>query len=357
MSGQVNTGLSVKDLETFRDDHGTSRHTCRLRSCPHATLGFKSEELRIEHESSHVRKNLFPCIDPSCYYPPFLTAQALKAHTKKYHGAPIPRTTIRRPSSRNSTPRSRISPPIKQLPRNTSSVPEQALEETVSLLDILRNRETQRLADQSELRPWLQKTDSSWVEKLTQGPHFGDFENDYDGTPSQLFSTLATSAVSKKPESRASALSFLLNDDPAPSPPAAPKKANEAPGGMKRSNEPTYRLPDQVIQRDESKAFSSSVASIYQNEETEGVAWDDFFPLQSVSQDWEADLARWAEPPSQTFRASQSNFLHPAGHSIDSEPRQVSSNPHYPSFGNIDWQIEPPDRGSFTCIFSRCYTS
>lgn len=274
MSGQVNTGLSVQDLETFRDDHGTSRHTCRLRSCPHATLGFKSEELRIEHESSHVRKKLFPCIDPSCYYPPFLTAQALKAHTKKYHGAPIPRTTIRRPSSRTSTPRSRISPPIKQLSRNTSSIPEQTLEETVSLLDILRNREM-----------------------------------------------------------------------------------DEAPGGMKRSNEPPYRLPNQVIQSDESKAFSSSAASIFQNEETEGVAWDNFLPIPSVSQGWEADLARWTEPSTQTFRASQSNFVHPAGHDIDSEPRQVSSNPHYPSFGNIDWQIEPPDRGSFTCLFSRCYTS
>lgn len=76
-------GVSSRDLEAFRNEFCTSAHTCRLRSCPRATVGFETKALRIEHEVSHVRR--YPCTHTGCRYPPFLTQRSLKDHVRKEH--------------------------------------------------------------------------------------------------------------------------------------------------------------------------------------------------------------------------------------------------------------------------------
>lgn len=90
--------ITLEELEAFRSEYRTSVYTCRLRSCPRATIGFESGKLRTEHELNHVRKNLHPCTFPGCQYPPFFTPQALKAHTRKQHDIArgIPRKAIRK---------------------------------------------------------------------------------------------------------------------------------------------------------------------------------------------------------------------------------------------------------------------
>ncbi|PTB44819.1 hypothetical protein M441DRAFT_299452 [Trichoderma asperellum CBS 433.97] len=84
-------GISAQELELFKSQFGTSAFTCRLKSCPRATLGFETEKFRLEHEMTHVRK--FRCTFPDCHFPPFVSAQALKNHVNKYHTpSPAPKS-------------------------------------------------------------------------------------------------------------------------------------------------------------------------------------------------------------------------------------------------------------------------
>lgn len=170
MSGQVTPGVSIQDLETFRDDNRTSRHICRLRSCPHATVGFKSEELRLEHECSHVRKNLFPCIDPSCYYPPFLTVQALKAHTKTHHDVPIPRKYIRKPRPRSSVANPGSGHPFRQSPKISYSTSQQPLVETVSPIDLTMESKLPHFAKQSSSAAATKRAASAMLQDVVTYP-------------------------------------------------------------------------------------------------------------------------------------------------------------------------------------------
>lgn len=87
-------GVSSRDLEAFRNEFTTSIHTCRLRTCPRATVGFETKDLRIEHEKSHVQR--YPCARMGCQYPPFLTPESLKAHVRKEHDTATPPKSIRR---------------------------------------------------------------------------------------------------------------------------------------------------------------------------------------------------------------------------------------------------------------------
>jgi hypothetical protein len=85
-------GVSAEELELFKSQFRTSVFTCRLNSCPRATLGFESEKLRLEHEMAHVR---FRCTFPGCKYPLFVSAQSLRNHLNKYHNPNPPRKSIR----------------------------------------------------------------------------------------------------------------------------------------------------------------------------------------------------------------------------------------------------------------------
>ncbi|KAH8890574.1 hypothetical protein GQ53DRAFT_794643 [Thozetella sp. PMI_491] len=87
-------GATAEELEAFKTQFRHSAFTCRLGSCPRATVGFDSNTLRAEHERSHIRQ--LRCTFPGCHYPlPFGSDQALKAHANKYHVRESPRNSIR----------------------------------------------------------------------------------------------------------------------------------------------------------------------------------------------------------------------------------------------------------------------
>lgn len=101
-------GVPFRELEAFRNEFATSVHTCRLRACPRATVGFESQGLRIEHEMSHVRR--YPCTRLGCQYPPFLTSTRLKSHVKRDHDTATPVRPIRRVKQAPTV----VGPPIKE---------------------------------------------------------------------------------------------------------------------------------------------------------------------------------------------------------------------------------------------------
>jgi hypothetical protein len=116
-------GASIEELELFKSQFRTSAFTCRLRSCPRATIGFKTDHLRREHEIGHTGG--FRCTFLGCQYPPLRSSKALTAHTKSSHChlIPLPRKCIRRvghlserltsspPSSSRNSSKSKISGP------------------------------------------------------------------------------------------------------------------------------------------------------------------------------------------------------------------------------------------------------
>ncbi|KAM0254633.1 hypothetical protein ACHAQJ_006601 [Trichoderma viride] len=83
--------VSAEELEFFKSQFRTSAFTCRLKSCPRATLGFELERFLLEHERTHLRR--FRCTFPDCKYPSFSSAQALRGHVDKYHSPnPAPKS-------------------------------------------------------------------------------------------------------------------------------------------------------------------------------------------------------------------------------------------------------------------------
>ncbi|KAH6867418.1 chromatin remodelling complex Rsc7/Swp82 subunit-domain-containing protein [Thelonectria olida] len=88
-------GATAEELEFFKSQFRASAYTCRLSSCPRATLGFESDKLRQKHELTHIRR--LQCTLPSCQYPfPFGSTQALRNHMSKHHDSDSPRKSIRR---------------------------------------------------------------------------------------------------------------------------------------------------------------------------------------------------------------------------------------------------------------------
>jgi hypothetical protein len=87
-------GVTPEELEHFKREFRTSAYTCRLPSCPRATVGFHTNELRLEHEATHSQR--LRCLYPGCQYPPFASTRALKNHENKCHKMAQGRKTIRR---------------------------------------------------------------------------------------------------------------------------------------------------------------------------------------------------------------------------------------------------------------------
>ncbi|KAH8652845.1 hypothetical protein BGZ61DRAFT_500804 [Ilyonectria robusta] len=81
-------GVSIQELEKFKQDFRSTAFTCRFWSCPLASTGFESEALRDDHEWAHAPR--MPCKIPGCQYPPFTSTQALKNHLVKYHDQETP---------------------------------------------------------------------------------------------------------------------------------------------------------------------------------------------------------------------------------------------------------------------------
>ncbi|KAH0531370.1 hypothetical protein TsFJ059_000210 [Trichoderma semiorbis] len=86
-------GVSAEELELFKSQFRNSAFTCRLKSCPRATLGFESEKHCLQHEMTHIRR--LRCTAADCKFPPFVSPQALKMHTSKYHSHGVLPKSIR----------------------------------------------------------------------------------------------------------------------------------------------------------------------------------------------------------------------------------------------------------------------
>ncbi|KAL5382784.1 hypothetical protein DPSP01_006342 [Paraphaeosphaeria sporulosa] len=83
LNEESHPGVSAEELENFKSQFRASAFTCRLRSCPRATLGFENDSLRREHEMTHVGGHR--CSVVNCQYPPFPSAKSLKNHTENVH--------------------------------------------------------------------------------------------------------------------------------------------------------------------------------------------------------------------------------------------------------------------------------
>lgn len=87
-------GVSREDFQLFRSQAQTSLFTCRLPSCPSASIGYPTEAELRAHELEHTKK--FPCRVSGCHYPPFRCAQMLENHFKKHHHQVPLKRTLRR---------------------------------------------------------------------------------------------------------------------------------------------------------------------------------------------------------------------------------------------------------------------
>ncbi|KAH8690624.1 NACHT domain protein [Talaromyces proteolyticus] len=86
--------ITTEELEHFQQEHSISAFTCRLPSCPRATVGFENKESQLKHEATHA-----PCIKcsfPGCQYPSFRSARALKNHEVNCHNSASGRQRIRK---------------------------------------------------------------------------------------------------------------------------------------------------------------------------------------------------------------------------------------------------------------------
>ncbi|CAD6567874.1 MAG: hypothetical protein ASARMPRED_001173 [Alectoria sarmentosa] len=103
--------LSDAASAVFTARHHSGSYLCRYRSCPRATQGFDSSDLRQKHESSHASR--FRCTDPACGFfgKELKSHAAMNKHNIKYHGddslTTIP-TTLRKAFPHSQQDRSRF---------------------------------------------------------------------------------------------------------------------------------------------------------------------------------------------------------------------------------------------------------
>lgn len=148
-------GISAEELDLFKSQFRASAFTCRLKSCPRATLGFETEKACFEHEMTHVRR--FRCTFPRCHFPPFVSAQALKNHVNKSHNPnPVPQSIrdIQIPSALRRAPtcRDEGDKPMQKRREKSSPMPSAhsnatKLKEDDQTLSRRANRPSQRVID------------------------------------------------------------------------------------------------------------------------------------------------------------------------------------------------------------------
>jgi len=69
----------------FQAHHSSGAFLCRYRSCPRATQGFGSSELRQKHEDSHIPQFRCTLIGCGFFGQTFKTRAAMNKHTRQYH--------------------------------------------------------------------------------------------------------------------------------------------------------------------------------------------------------------------------------------------------------------------------------
>ncbi|KAM6486972.1 hypothetical protein HDV62DRAFT_402187 [Trichoderma sp. SZMC 28011] len=97
-------GISFQQLEQFKQNFRTSAFTCRVWSCPYATLGFNNIDSLTRHEAEHSKHI---CRVQGCQYPVFASARLLKNHVAEQHTSPdqqLKRNSIRKRPTLVSSP-------------------------------------------------------------------------------------------------------------------------------------------------------------------------------------------------------------------------------------------------------------
>jgi hypothetical protein len=88
LDSESHPGLSREELDTFKITYRTEAYTCRYSRCPRASNGFKSDQLRCQHEND-VHEQSLKCTVPECKFGLFFASnRALKSHIQKYHSLP-----------------------------------------------------------------------------------------------------------------------------------------------------------------------------------------------------------------------------------------------------------------------------
>lgn len=77
--------VDSQQLQVFRDTYGSRSFHCRYTACVSSVTGFTSEELRNQHEATHVWK--YKCKVLNCFMGKrgFRKQHELKLHCQKYH--------------------------------------------------------------------------------------------------------------------------------------------------------------------------------------------------------------------------------------------------------------------------------
>lgn len=97
-------GVNKDKLAAFKRSYASSAFRCRYSSCPNATVGFASDQLRAQHEALHLRRQF--CKTPSCSWSRigFQNRKGLEAHMRSVHNE---KTTVSIPPKVRRTPENR----------------------------------------------------------------------------------------------------------------------------------------------------------------------------------------------------------------------------------------------------------
>ncbi|OTA94840.1 hypothetical protein M434DRAFT_394351 [Hypoxylon sp. CO27-5] len=166
-------GVSAEELETFKSQFRACAYTCRLTSCPRATLGFESEILRLDHEMTHLPR--IRCSFPGCQSPPFVSAQSLKIHEKRYHVSQPARKWIRVSNNLANNPHTSTIKVLDSDPRQISQASYEPIDQSEQIRNTPHNKQ-----DATPFIPITKK-----VSLKSQGPALLEFKENLGplGTP------------------------------------------------------------------------------------------------------------------------------------------------------------------------------
>jgi hypothetical protein len=142
LSHDVVEGVPEVVIKAFHKSHASSAYRCRFPNCQILSLGFASEQLRTQHETSHFRR--LHCKVDTCPWSRigFEKKNLLDKHTRTYHseqGAFIVPPRIRRssedtivikapPASPEASPRAPSTPTPNPQPKQWHYKPDGSLE-------------------------------------------------------------------------------------------------------------------------------------------------------------------------------------------------------------------------------------
>jgi len=167
-------GISIQELEKFKQDFRTTAFTCRYWACPYASMGFEDESQRRKHEQQHAPR--LACDVDACQYPPFVSVQALNSHKARLHKEPMPNIKIKAPLIRQK----KTAGTMSSIHRDLESGPPSSRRRT----PVPRN--TEQLEESNQVNPTFLST--------APKPEGGDRSNlllDDDASPAVIVSDIS----------------------------------------------------------------------------------------------------------------------------------------------------------------------